>query len=136
MYAQLTDEAAGKTWFTSLQGGAAIENAATVINGKLADKTIVDRALVWNSGMTYYYKEIMHLNGLNGVVRNHIYGVNVQKIAGLGTPVYKPDEIIYPETPEEMIITSRLKSTSCPGVLLMKTMNWCGNIPPNARRRN
>lgn len=101
VYAQLTDEAAGKTWFTSLQGGAAIENAATVINGKLADKTIVDRALVWNSGMTYYYKEIMHLNGLNGVVRNHIYGVNVQKIAGLGTPVYKPDEIIYPETPEE-----------------------------------
>ena len=101
VYAQLTDEAAGKTWFTSLQGGAAIENAATVINGKLADKTIVDRALVWNSGMTYYYKEIMHLNGLNGVVRNHIYGVNVQKIAGLGTPVYKPDEIIYPEHPEE-----------------------------------
>lgn len=72
-----------------------------MINGNLANKDIVDRALVWNSGMTYYYKEIMHLNGHNGVVRNHIYGVNVQKIAGLGTPVYNPDEIIYPETPEE-----------------------------------
>lgn len=103
VYAQLTDAAAAadREWFTSLEGGTAIKNAATVINGNLANKDIVDRALVWNSGMTYYYKEIMHLNGLNGVVRNHIYGVNVQKIAGLGTPVYNPGEIIYPETPEE-----------------------------------
>lgn len=101
VYAQLTDAAAGKTWFTSLEGGTEITDAAKVINGKLADKNIVDRALVWNSGMTYYYQEIKHLNGFTGVVRNHIYGVNVQKIAGLGTPVYKPDEIIYPEHPEE-----------------------------------
>ena len=84
-----------------MEGGTEITDAAKVINGKLADKNIVDRALVWNSGMTYYYQEIKHLNGFTGVVRNHIYGVNVQKIAGLGTPVYKPDEIIYPEHPEE-----------------------------------
>lgn len=103
VYAQLTAAAAAadREWFTSLEGGTPIGNGATVINGNLANKDIVDRALVWNSGMTYYYKEIMHLNGLNGVVRNHIYGVNVQKIAGLGTPVYNPGEIIYPETPEE-----------------------------------
>lgn len=108
VYAQLTTDAAAKTWYTSLEGGTAIENGATEINGTLKNKKpgsdteyIIDRALVWNSGMTYYYKEIMHLNGLNGVVRNHIYGVNVQKIAGLGTPVYNPDKIIYPETPEE-----------------------------------
>lgn len=103
VYAQLTDAAAAadREWFTSLEGGTAIENAATVINGNLANKDIVDRALVWNSGMTYYYHEIKHLNDFTGVVRNHIYGVNVKTIAGLGTPVYKPDEIIYPETPEE-----------------------------------
>ena len=40
-------------------------------------------------------------DSFNGVVRNHIYAINVTKIAGLGTPVYNPDEIIYPETPEE-----------------------------------
>lgn len=101
VYAQLTDAAAGKTWYTTLEGETEITDAATVINGKLADKTIVDRALVWNSGMTYYYQEIKHLNEFKGVVRNHIYGVNVTKIAGLGTPVYNPDEIIYPEHPEE-----------------------------------
>lgn len=103
VYAQLTDDAVkNKTWYSSSDATTVTETiAATVINGNLANKDIVDRALVWNSGMTYYYKEIMHLNGLNGVVRNHIYGVNVQKIAGLGTPVYNPGEIIYPETPEE-----------------------------------
>lgn len=101
VYAKLTTDAATKKWYTSLEGGTAIENAATEIDGKLANKEIVDRALVWNSGMTYYYQEIKHLNGLTGVVRNHIYDVKVTKIAGLGTPVYKPDEIIYPEHPEE-----------------------------------
>lgn len=101
VYAKLTAVAAAKSWFTSLEGGTAIENAATVINGNLANKEIVDRALVWNSGMTYYYQEIKHLNNHEGVVRNHIYGVNVTKIAGLGTPVYKPDKIIYPEHFEE-----------------------------------
>lgn len=101
VYAQLTTDAAAKTWYTSLEGGTAIENAATEIDGKLANEEIVDRALVWNSGMTYYYQKIKHLNDFEGVVRNHIYAINVKKIAGLGTPVYKPDEIIYPEHPEE-----------------------------------
>lgn len=101
VYAQLTTDAAAKTWYTSLEGGTAIGNAAPEINGKLANEEIVDRALVWNSGMTYYYNKIKHLNDFEGVVRNHIYAINVTKIAGLGTPVYDPDETIYPETPEE-----------------------------------
>lgn len=103
--AQLTDAATGKKWFTSLEGGTEITDAATVINGKLKYKkgedNVVDKALVWNSGMTYYYNKIKHLNDFEGVVRNHIYAINVTKIAGLGTPVYDPDETIYPETPEE-----------------------------------
>ena len=79
-----------------------IDNAANEINGYLANPDVVDRALVWKSGMTYYYHEIEHKYGETnqfGVVRNHIYAVNVTAIAGLGTPVYDPDQIIYPETP-------------------------------------
>ena len=72
-----------------------------VINGKLADKTVVDRALVWKNGMTYYYYVIKHLGNQEGVVRNHIYDTTVTKIAGLGTPVYDPEEVIYPEKPDE-----------------------------------
>lgn len=102
VYARLTDDAAAKTWYRSLEEGeTAIEEADKEINGKLADEEIVDKALVWNSGMTYYYSEIKHLNSLTGVVRNHIYGINVTKIAGLGTPVFDPTKVIYPEQPEE-----------------------------------
>lgn len=103
VYAQLTSTAAAKTWYTTKEESATpIENAATTINGKLADNKIVDRALVWNSGMTYYYNEIKHLteSSQTGVVRNHIYAINVTKIAGLGTPVYDPDQTIYPEKPD------------------------------------
>lgn len=101
VYAQLTTDAAAKTWYNSMDKSAQpIENAATEINGKLANKEIVDRALVWNSGMTYYYQNIKHLNNQDGVVRNHIYAINVTKIAGLGTPVYDPDKTIYPEIPD------------------------------------
>lgn len=39
--------------------------------------------------------------GWFGVVRNHIYKVNLTGIFGLGTPVFDPDEIIIPEKPEE-----------------------------------
>lgn len=60
--------------------------------------------------MTYYYFPIQHLGhmgkdgknyGKNGVVRNHIYDSTITKLYGLGTPVYNPDETIYPEKPED-----------------------------------
>ena len=78
-----------------------VESTAAMINSTLANKDIVDRALVWKSGMTYYFYEIKHLENQKGVVRNHIYDTKVTKITGLGTPVYNPDEIIYPEKPNE-----------------------------------
>lgn len=65
---------------------------------------------IWNEGMTYYYFPIEHLGkmgedgknyGKNGVVRNHTYESTITKLYGLGTPVYNPDEVIYPEKPED-----------------------------------
>lgn len=106
VYAQLTDAAALKTWYTSKdESTTPLEDAADVINGKLKDESVVEQALVWRSGMTYYYYEIIHngtgVNATKGVVRNHIYQTKVTKIAGLGTPVYDPDQTIYPEKPSE-----------------------------------
>lgn len=78
-------------------------------------------ALVWNTkGYTYYYFDIRHLGdngsvGYNGIVRNHIYRTSVTSIAGLGTPVYDPDETqdIYPEVPEkECIISAKVNILS------------------------
>lgn len=106
VYAQLTETAAAKTWYTSkAEDAQPLENAATTINNNLKDKKVVDWALVWKDGKTYYFYEIKHLpddEGTTqaGVVRNHIYETNVKKIAGLGTPVYDPDKVIYPEKPD------------------------------------
>ena len=106
VYAKLTETAEAKTWYTSLDENAtALENAAA-INADLKNDKVVDRALVWNSGNTYYYYEIIHRNSTTGgeptkgVVRNHWYQTTVTSIAGLGTPVYDPKETIYPEKPD------------------------------------
>lgn len=104
VYAQLTDAAANLIWYTNNE--PSVENptaSASDINNALKNKDVVDWGLVWNSGMTYYYYEIKHITDskMTGVVRNHIYKVNITKIAGLGTPVYDPEEVIYPEKPEK-----------------------------------
>lgn len=117
VYTQLSTTAAAKTWYKSsvknpADATAYEESSASEINGTLKDLKdkdkpedgyIIDRPLVWKEGMTYYYYEIRHLQGSNeiGVVRNHIYKTTIANIAGLGTPVYNPGDVIYPEKPEE-----------------------------------
>lgn len=105
VYAQLTDDAAKKTWYASAdKEDTAIVTAETIKN-TLKNKEVIDWALVWKDGMTYYYYEIIHNgkgeNATKGVVRNHIYATTVTSIAGLGTPVYDPEKVIYPEKPED-----------------------------------
>lgn len=66
-------------------------------------------AKVWQSGQTYYYTNIQHLNqndktgtnGQYGVVRNHIYEIAINSVYGLGTPVLDPDEVLVPQHPKE-----------------------------------
>lgn len=56
-------------------------------------------AKVWRNGATYFYTDLSHLNtadntgtkGGYGVVRNHIYEVELNTIFGLGTPVLTPE---------------------------------------------
>lgn len=105
VYAQLTTEAASKTWYTSSDKTVTTTVSAAEINSNLKNKNVVDWALVWKDGMTYYYYEIIHHgtgeNATKGVVRNHIYDTKITKIAGFGTPVYDPEKVIYPEKPDE-----------------------------------
>ena len=69
----------------------------------------VNYVMVWQEGNTYYYFDIKHLGADNenedgagkvGIVRNHLYKANLTSIEGLGTPVFDPDQVIYPEVPE------------------------------------
>ena len=61
----------------------------------------IEPAMIWDTGYTYYYTMINHFGNANGMVRNHIYDINITSFNGLGTPVYEPDQftIIIPETP-------------------------------------
>lgn len=83
------------------------------VNERLAEDC--GHAKLWLNGNTYYYADIRHLGsiqaatdteaavpskGAYGIVRNHIYALNITALSGLGTPVYRPDEVIYPEKPD------------------------------------
>ena len=82
------------------------------VNSRLASDC--GHAKLWLNGNTYYYADIRHLGGIKaaagsdgaaaskgayGIVRNHIYALSINTLSGLGTPVYRPDEVIYPEKP-------------------------------------
>ena len=67
----------------------------------------IGKVLLWLDGQTYYYTDILH-NGdeeevqspLYGVVRNHLYTLNVTGLTGMGTPVPNGNLPINPERPE------------------------------------
>lgn len=93
-----------KKWYKYENG---TYNPITVekLNDELAN---VQSALIYNDGMTYYWLDIKHLGKEGkraefGVVRNHIYDVNISKISGFGTPIYDPNqEFVVPEKPESV----------------------------------
>ncbi|MCH5215892.1 MAG: Mfa1 fimbrilin C-terminal domain-containing protein [Muribaculaceae bacterium] len=79
----------------------------------------VNHAMIWNSGMTYYFFDIRHLGakgtpGFHGIVRNHIYRTTVTSVTGLGTPVYDPGKKIEPEVvdPKESILAAKVEILS------------------------
>lgn len=121
VYAVLTEEAAKNAWTLGDEQDAQVLNAAEV-NQYI--RNTVNHALVWKEGYTYYYFDIRHLGdaleeegeqiptpGYYGVVRNHIYDSKITSITGLGTPVYNPTEVIYPEktTTDASIVSATVK---------------------------
>ena len=62
-------------------------------------------AWCWKDGKSYFYVDIEHFGTAPeniGVIRNHIYKLQITSIKGLGTPVFDPSEDIVPQpTPNE-----------------------------------
>lgn len=62
-------------------------------------------AQIRKDGMAYYFIPIRHLGtdpkkvGYYGIVRNHVYSINIQNMFGFGTPVYDPGKTIDPTIP-------------------------------------
>ena len=100
----ISDNSKTKTWYKNLNGDYK-EIELEVINKELAE---VQPALVYNEGMTYYWLDIKHLGAEGktaeyGVVRNHVYKVNIADIDGYGTPVYDGlTDFITPEQPKDI----------------------------------
>ena len=113
--------------YLSLNDGVVVYNSDREVvtdAAKTAIANVKEIVQFWN-GASYYYVPIVQNDALNlsvkkvipaeteggeatkvywglfGVVRNHIYQVNINKVQGLGTPVANPTEIIYPETPKD-----------------------------------
>ena len=124
-YVALNSKGEGKTWYRDVieddEEGTKIYGEADNADGTFKDvnefiqSVVSNRLLIWEKGQTYYYLTIRHLGNLEtdaatgavktaapgayGVVRNHIYKVNLTALKGLGTPVLDADEPIYPEKP-------------------------------------
>ena len=105
VYFKLSNNGAQKNWYKYENGNY---NGITVddLNGELAN---VQPALVYKNGMTYYWLDIKHLGNTGskteyGIVRNHVYKVNISDIKGYGTPIYDPNEdFIVPDKPEDIV---------------------------------
>lgn len=82
----------------------------------------VEPALLYAEGQTYYYIDIKHLGTEGkgaeyGVVRNHVYQIDIESIKGYGSPVYigtsnivtPPD---YPEEDESSYVAARINVLS------------------------
>ena len=105
VYFAISDDSKSKKWF-KYENGTYKSIDVAVINEELAS---VQPARVYKEGMTYYYTDIRHLAndtekiGAYGVVRNHVYRVNITDIQGFGTPVYDPEvDFITPEKPVDI----------------------------------
>lgn len=100
-FLKLSADGLAKDWFT-LESGEYQSATDDEVNAVLAD---VEPALIYKDGMTYYQTTIKHLNAAGvtaeyGVVRNHVYKVNVTDVSGFGTPVFDQDvDIDTPEHP-------------------------------------
>lgn len=100
-------------------------------------------AKVWRDGNTYFYTDLQHLNpstetvdnttkGAFGVVRNHIYEVQLNTIYGLGTPVLIPNQDgdtekeIIPQkpTPDAYFLGARLHILSWRVVANDTSLDW------------
>ena len=106
VYFQLSDAGVAKNWYVKNSNGTFTTIDDADLNTELAK---IQPALVYKGGNTYYYTDIKHLGTAGsdteyGVVRNHVYKVNISDITGYGTPVYDPDmEFITPESPEDVV---------------------------------
>lgn len=84
-------------------GGEYVEATADEVNDALG----ATAAQIRRGGMAYYYTKINHFGAAEssaqyGLVRNHVYKIDIKSINGFGTPVYDPNSGFDPQTPDKV----------------------------------
>lgn len=95
----------GKEYYKN-DGTEATPTWTAVTVKKANDALGAEPAQVRRDGQTYYYMPISHLGvdgtiAKYGIVRNHLYDINVTGMSGFGSPVYNPGEVIIPTVPDD-----------------------------------
>ena len=121
---KLSTAGEGKTWYkySSEKGYESLGDIASDANkiNTNAELAKVEPALVYANGNTYYFIDIEHLGTAGakyGVVRNHVYQIDINSIQGYGTPVYIGTSSIvtppeYPEDEESSYVAARINVLS------------------------
>lgn len=104
--AQLNNEATGKVIVNGNN-----DDATTVTFDEVNADLAKYPAEIAKDGYVYYFADIKHLGNKIGVVRNHVYQIEVESFKGLGTPVYDPTQIIIPTNvvDAETYVAARIK---------------------------
>ena len=124
---QLTTEAAtNKRWYQYSSSEGYKVFGDTDVAGDNAAKAneylkSVQPALLYASGQTYYIVDIKHLGKKDtpseyGIVRNHVYQIDIESIKGYGSPVYNGSSNLenpeYPEVSESSYVAARINVLS------------------------
>lgn len=121
VFACLSTTGAAKTWYHQGASGTYVQddNVATELGN-------MPHAKVWKNGATYFFADINHINDQLAIVRNHYYNITLSAAYGLGTPVYDPSEVIYPEKPvdDDTYIAAQVKILSWRLVTNNVTLDW------------
>jgi len=94
-------------------------------------------AEVFKDGLCYYFVNIDHAgvlgaskenNSYYGVVRNHIYKLELNSIRGIGTAVFDPDKVIVPvKPPHDNFSYLAARINVLPWKLVEQTVDFQGN---------
>ena len=90
---------------------AEVTDGVSKVNNYLKSKDNSLYARKYTDGKSYYFVEIEHVAAtgsgetakpaINGIVRNHIYDLTLNSIAGPGIPVFNPADKNIPQEPED-----------------------------------
>ena len=124
---QLSTTGESNTWYKydSVNGYVKFgDNGVSGDNIKKANEYLktIEPALMYNEGQTYYIVDIKHLGQSGkpteyGVVRNHVYLIDIESIKGYGAPVYSGLDYIvdnpgYPIENESSYVAAKINVLS------------------------